>query len=359
MRHELSPSVMPGLVLAILFAALATTGCQTTVGNYFANRGRDLSECFMVQAGLGFGLGVDVKAAGLVHADALMAFYARHWSVGWVYGDPRPTEMFAEEGFPFEGDQGTLFWHRSVSSVGVIRGAHGCFSILPAVLSWEDSFWLWNDIDELGEWMAEQGTTYPPGFDVEGYLKDLLMKRRPMHRWARLHVFDVEVGVFIGVVGVRAGFSPGEFLDFILGWFGVDIAGDDQHAPYPREPGLTPRPSRRDDASVPYKGVLEDPDAPPDNWREAAERAAAAGDRRSLVWFLRGMSRPAHEKVAIEVIVSLGDDAVKGLVNIYTHAQTNPAPREAAGRALRELLQRGALSQSREETARRILECGP
>ena len=53
MRHELSPSVMPGLVLAILFAALATTGCQTTVGNYLGNRARDLGEFSFVQAVIG------------------------------------------------------------------------------------------------------------------------------------------------------------------------------------------------------------------------------------------------------------------------------------------------------------------
>ncbi|MCZ6689741.1 MAG: hypothetical protein O7H41_09070 [Planctomycetota bacterium] len=28
-------------------------------------------------------------------------------------------------------------------------------------------------------------------------------------------------------MGARVGFSPGEFVDFFLGWFGVDIAGDD------------------------------------------------------------------------------------------------------------------------------------
>ena len=28
-------------------------------------------------------------------------------------------------------------------------------------------------------------------------------------------------------LGVRAGFNPGELVDFLLGWFGVDIYGDD------------------------------------------------------------------------------------------------------------------------------------
>ena len=30
-----------------------------------------------------------------------------------------------------------------------------------------------------------------------------------------------------GIVGAQIGFSPGELLDWLLGWFGADIAGDD------------------------------------------------------------------------------------------------------------------------------------
>ena len=44
---------------------------------------------------------------------------------------------------------------------------------------------------------------------------------------ARIHAFDIEAGVFVLLAGVRVAFSPGEFVDFFLGWFGVDIAGDD------------------------------------------------------------------------------------------------------------------------------------
>jgi hypothetical protein len=36
------------------------------------------------------------------------------------------------------------------------------------------------------------------------------------------------VSVHLGFVCARVGFSPGEFVDFLLGWFGIDIAGDDR-----------------------------------------------------------------------------------------------------------------------------------
>jgi len=52
-----------------------------------------------------------------------------------------------------------------------------------------------------------------------------LLNEEGVHRnW--MHDFDVEAG-FVAILGLTAGFSLGEFLDFLLGWFGVDIAGDD------------------------------------------------------------------------------------------------------------------------------------
>ena len=46
--------------------------------------------------------------------------------------------------------------------------------------------------------------------------------------WSRLHAFDVELSLTLLVGRLRLGFSPGEFVDFLLGWFGLDIAGDDR-----------------------------------------------------------------------------------------------------------------------------------
>ena len=48
------------------------------------------------------------------------------------------------------------------------------------------------------------------------------------NRRAHIHLFDIEVRVHALIMSARAGFSPGEFVDFLLGWFGVDIAGDDR-----------------------------------------------------------------------------------------------------------------------------------
>jgi hypothetical protein len=45
---------------------------------------------------------------------------------------------------------------------------------------------------------------------------------------------QIEVVVGLGP-SVRLGFNPGEFLDFLLGWFGVSIYGDDREAERERE----------------------------------------------------------------------------------------------------------------------------
>lgn len=47
----------------------------------------------------------------------------------------------------------------------------------------------------------------------------------PQRPWVER--FDLEVGVTV-LIGARVGFSPGQLVDFVGGWFGWDPAGDDQ-----------------------------------------------------------------------------------------------------------------------------------
>ncbi|MCZ6688503.1 MAG: hypothetical protein O7H41_02750, partial [Planctomycetota bacterium] len=67
-RHSPSSSIRRLLLyISLLASPLIATGCQTTVGNYFANRARDFGDCFRLQVGAGKGFGVSVKAAGILH----------------------------------------------------------------------------------------------------------------------------------------------------------------------------------------------------------------------------------------------------------------------------------------------------
>jgi hypothetical protein len=56
---------------------------------------------------------------------------------------------------------------------------------------------------------------YPDGVNqVTGHFEDIVSS------------FDIEVNIGC-LLGARLGFSFGQFADFLLGWFGLDIAGDD------------------------------------------------------------------------------------------------------------------------------------
>ena len=227
------------LLIPLFLVVIVTTGCQTTVGNYFTNRGRDLGECFRLQVGGGPGLGVGARVGGLLDVGLGVATYYREHGVGWHYGDGyafgigttgeleewdvnftilQPLAVIAS---PFlllgppeihGGNLAWLFlapphWETMKSHKDGWKREHSSWAVIPAYLS------LMND--ETPE--VSRGS-------------DLLWSRQvtDVTRKARVHAFDVEASVYAGIVYARAGFSPGELLDFLLGWFGVDIAGDDR-----------------------------------------------------------------------------------------------------------------------------------
>ena len=200
----------PRLLLPLLLAAALTTGCQTTVGNYFGNRARDFGECFMVHAGLGLGLGVEAKVGGLMHLGVIAQTSLPGRIAGWLYGEYRPDRHFLVILQNLEGD----FWFPFNDGVGfheeegVQRTGHACYALLPALLSWQ---WVYPEYPArpVLSWLWSGGSG------------DELRK-------ARIHAFDLEVGATAILVTAKAGFSPGEFVDFLLGWFGVDIAGNDR-----------------------------------------------------------------------------------------------------------------------------------
>ncbi|MCZ6691122.1 MAG: hypothetical protein O7H41_16160 [Planctomycetota bacterium] len=195
--------LQPLILIAIITVA---TGCQTTVGNYLGNRGRDLGECFTIQAALGVGLAVEAKLAGVAHV--CVGAGGPVLPLGFEYGRFNPPRIYdivpfhsAYAGLPVsfllgpKSHTGTRLYPLHLSSDFPRNEEHSCYWLLPGLFSFQrDVKWIW----------GSQGST-----------------------WARIHAFDIEAGVFVGIIGVRAGFSPGEFVDFLLGWFGVDIAGDD------------------------------------------------------------------------------------------------------------------------------------
>ena len=192
MRRALSPSIKPGLVLAILLVALVSIGCQTTVGNYFANHGNDLRDIAGVAISLGPGIDVSARATAALQVQAtyFKGIMLGTWHRGagvWKHSEKA-------------GGISPLFWMRSVERdriFGVLEGPRSAdMEMMYLPLTHAQS--LYNP----GAWSKESGS------EVQGW-------------------WDFGASVHLGLAGVHAYFNPAELLDFFLGWFGVDIAGDD------------------------------------------------------------------------------------------------------------------------------------
>jgi hypothetical protein len=166
---------------AVIVAGLSAGGCHTAAGNWFANRGRDLGDCFRAEVGVAPAGGIDVAAAGLVHVGLGWGQERGGVAAGWAYGA-------GIESNPSRGSGDFhLFWHWPLSAtnpqlegwwplalfgagglhVAINRGGraesasspsyvHRCWWLLPALTDLFDPF------DDGAE------------------------------RWERLHAFDVE-----------------------------------------------------------------------------------------------------------------------------------------------------------------------
>jgi hypothetical protein len=162
--------------------ALALGGC-----GYLRDRGRDLLDVFRIEGSVGVGLHVHVNATELAHVGAGSS---RRYEGGIVYGEPG-ADRRVEDDFPLSyvytlvdpetEALHTLRWGKEDR----YSPQHRCYWIMPG---------------EIGR---------------SAWQRDLL------------HYFDIEVGVFVGIVGIQVGFSLGELVDFILGIFTFDIADDD------------------------------------------------------------------------------------------------------------------------------------
>ena len=212
------------LCLLLLGAALlgSASGCKA-FSAYMADRGRDFGEIARVQIGIGAGLGVSAQAGPTAHAGFGLGVIPYELGVGWVYGDGyafgvnSKERMDSEIYWPFTwinvgGDPLGAGFHTAGDSIaprGLSGHRHVCWGLMPGLIAEEPD-------SGVMHWT-------PRGLDSD--------------RWGHIHSWDVEAAVYAGFIVARVGFSPGEFLDFLLGWFLIDIAGDDQNEPdLPEEP---------------------------------------------------------------------------------------------------------------------------
>lgn len=187
---------------------------------YLGNRGADFLDQFRGAVGVGSTIGVRVQAVGAIDTGLMVGVKPRAAAIGWRYGTPL---FFSEKDHLTDADQAEVFRATSIDGLNfadaTYRSAWTSAALLPGLFTWTDATprdyaWL---VPERGDdfkdrsWLWSRGT-------------------RKTNRYARIHAFDIEGEVaLLGYLDV--GWSPGEFVDFLLGFFFIDIAKDDHRRP--------------------------------------------------------------------------------------------------------------------------------
>ena len=172
--------------VAYVLLLCTAPGCGLTTAAGWQDRGRDLGECFTLTVAAGPEISADVKLTEALHLAV----------GGGVHGE-----------------------------AGLIHGAWGSAAVatlgLPVAPFLEDGILYGRYLftEASGGWSDAQVQDECYAIHLAGWAPT-----NPSRPW--IDRFDLEVGVTV-LLGVRAGFSPGQFVDLLAGCFGGDPAGDD------------------------------------------------------------------------------------------------------------------------------------
>lgn len=174
----------------LLALVVLTSGCS-----YLQDRGRDALDVIWVDYGWGFGLQADFQATDLVHSGlggtiGTLISGKAGLRRGSYHNWAEPSVAFVLGRLVYEGPFPDPTYRPSIRK-GYL------FNAIYLVKEYQKSS---NEVEITH-------TSWNP--------------RRP---W--LNALDVDVGV-TALLATRIGISPGEFLDFLGGWFGVDVGADD------------------------------------------------------------------------------------------------------------------------------------
>jgi len=185
-------------VMVLVFACgCAGVPSWQDAGDYLYDRGNDFLDCFQANVGVGCGLAANVKVTDWITyylggSRTYRAGLGRRFIQAWreqeggilLLGERRVLNMY---GYDVKGERK----HR--------RG------------------------DYLGERLSSFVLVLPVDICSFGSHHRYSASVRPLVEQANL-----EVGATLGVVAARVGVSPGQMIDFVQGWFGVDTPGDDR-----------------------------------------------------------------------------------------------------------------------------------
>ncbi len=200
-----------------LFALCFQLGCAP-------GRVADLKDSGRLSIGVSLGLSADAKigdlthpALGLLSSSAMVGFESRNIDGTWYEG--RVSDPFAIYWYRREGGS----WAYALNSSGW-RGVWESLDWLDAVDEFDEPF----DQEPLpetgtvvGNERLDQSLTVTRWLPIQGG------RDNPQSLWSFNTATDLQLGATLLLIGGRVGFNPLEFVDFLLGFVGYDIAGDD------------------------------------------------------------------------------------------------------------------------------------
>lgn len=198
---------MNKLLLTILLAASCSviTGCAS--GRvYFADRGRDAADIFTISVQKG--IGVDAQISFITPAAGLTE-----------------TLIGLEDGRFVTNPISTIRPFHDSDSGSAVLG-------LPLLFTFKGVQDRWDTVIENRN----------KSYQLCLLLGFIPFEMKSSDKITPHYLTKVEVGASL-FYGIRVGVNPGEFVDFLLGWFGVDMFGDDygarkrkKHAEYLADP---------------------------------------------------------------------------------------------------------------------------
>ena len=186
----MTPIVRSAIIVALSVPSLGLAGC-----GYLGARGRDATDILSLGISAGSGMGVRAGITRLLALEVMaqkdekfFGFYQRnfHWTES-SYG-----LLFASWRMPTVGDE-------------------------PPPPRWKG----WDLLTT-----SRRRTQYPNRAEIEDRRHTLFILSG-LHAQRAIDFLDVEVGISALIGGLEMSIRPGQLADFLLGWFGIDLGGDD------------------------------------------------------------------------------------------------------------------------------------
>jgi hypothetical protein len=190
---------------------MSATSCS-----YLADRALDFTDAFRFTLGAGTAAGVRARAGLALDTGLLIGVKPRAGTIGWRYG---AAYFFDQSDSRIDCEQAEIVRTTALLghdfTDGSYQTARTSLFLLPALFSWADSTptdYEWHVPREGAEFADRHWLWSGEGFSN--------------NRYQQIHAFDIEAEVAL-LLHTSSGFSPGEALDFLLGFFLIDIADDD------------------------------------------------------------------------------------------------------------------------------------